>query len=135
MNKRDLKLDKYGISGKRYKELSAFCEQYPEWKDELLIKENPMKSNGYSDMPKAHNNSSVVEDIVIRCDELNEKCSLIDETAKAAADDLAEYIIKSVCYEKPLWYLRDIMSMPCSDRAFYDKRRYFFFLLNKRKRM
>ena len=32
MNKRDLKLDKYGISPKRYKELCGFCEQYPEWK-------------------------------------------------------------------------------------------------------
>ena len=35
MNKRNLVLDKYGISGKRYKELCGFCEQYPEWLSEL----------------------------------------------------------------------------------------------------
>ncbi len=133
MNKRTLKLDKYGITGKRYKELCGFCEQYPEWKDELLVKENPMKSNGYSDMPKSHSNGSVVEEIAIRCDALNMKCKLIEKTAKDADAELAEYIIKSVCYEKPVWYLRDIMLMPCSERTFYDKRRFFFFLLDKRK--
>ena len=35
MNKRQLNLEKYGISGKRYKELCGFCEQYPEWKNQL----------------------------------------------------------------------------------------------------
>ena len=35
MNKRKLKFDDLEISGKRYKELCGFCEQYPEWKSQL----------------------------------------------------------------------------------------------------
>ena len=87
MNKRQLNLEKYGISGKRYKELCGFCEQYPEWKNQL----------------KFSNDS--------------------------------QYIIKSVCYEVPVTYLIACEGMPIGKSAFYEMRRYFFYLLDKNKAM
>ena len=51
-NKRKLSLSKYGISNKRYKELCGFCEQYPEWKDELRYKTSTIKSVEITDIPK-----------------------------------------------------------------------------------
>lgn len=135
MNKRKLKLDEYGISSKRYAELKMFCEQYPEWKDELLVKGNPLKGAGYSDMPRgSFKQSSETEEISIRCVELDRKCDLIDEAAKKSAEDLWEYMIKNVCYNKPFAYLQTIMHIPCSERSFYDKRRYFFYLLDKTRK-
>lgn len=136
MNKRELKLEKYGISGKRYKELCGFCEQYPEWKDELKFKNDTIKSKEITDMPLPPLGASdQTGNLAIRRTELQEKCDLIERTALEASPDLYPYIIKSVCYEEPFWYLRDIMGMPCSQRTFYDHRRYFFYLLDQNKKM
>lgn len=134
MNKRELKLEKYGISNKRYKELCGFCEQYPEWIDELKYKKDTVKSFGATDVPiSSSGTSDQTAMLAVRRVELQKKCDLIMDTAKQASEDLYQYIIKSVCYEEPYWYLRDIMGMPCSQRTFYDYRRYFFYLLDKKK--
>lgn len=135
-NRRNLKLDDYGISRKRYKELCGFCEQYPEWKDELKYKTDILKSKEITDMPMAPSRSgNQQEDLSIRRVELESKCEIIEKTAKQVDNNLYQYIIKNVCYEKPIWYLTDIMNMPCSERAFRDKKRYFFFLLAQNKKM
>lgn len=133
MDKRQLRLEKYGISGKRYKELCGFCEQYPEWLDELKYKTNTLKSAGISDVPIKHRVSDQTGDLAIQRADLQKKCELIEQAAIATDSELYQYIIKSVCYEKPFWYLKDIMGMPCSRSSFYDKRRYFFYLLDKLK--
>ena len=123
MNKRELSLEKYGISGKRYKELSGFCEQYPEWVSNLKRLKNPAGSMTFSGVS--------VEDIPDkrRKEELESKCHIVENAARQASQDLQQYLIKSVCYEEPFWYLRDIMGIPCCQRTFYDYRRYFFYLL------
>lgn len=136
MNKRNLVLDKYGISGKRYKELSGFCEQYPEWKSELKHKKDTVKCVEITDMPITRTgNSDQTGKLAIRRAELKEKCDLIEGTATQASQDLANYIIKSVCYEVPFGYLESIDEIPCSRATFYDARRYFFYLLDKNKKM
>ena len=135
MNKRTLKLDKYGITGKRYKELCGFCEQYPEWKDQLRFNTDTVHSVQITDMPVVHGNSDVTCRLATRRADISKKVDLIDRVAKQADPEFYEYLIYSVCYEKPFWYLRDILRMPCSERAFYDRRRYFFYLLDAEKKM
>lgn len=136
MNKRTLKLERYGISGKRYKELCGFCEQYPDWKAELKHHNDTMASREITDMPiPPHNNSDQTGNLAIRRVELQRKCDLIEKTAVEANVELHEYIIKSVCYEVPIHYLQSMENMPCSTAAFYDARRYFFYLLDKNKKM
>lgn len=109
MRKRTLNLNKYGISSKRYKELCGFCEQLPEWEKEIKKETNERKK------------------------ELEEKINMITKTAYDADCDLGEYIIKSVCYEVPFNYLQAVEEMPCSAAAFSDARRYFFYLLDKKR--
>lgn len=128
-----MKLKDYGISDKRYKELCGFCEQYPEWKDELRYKKDTLKSKQITDMPLSTELSNATEILIVKREYLRKKCELIEQTAKEADAELSQYIIKSVCYNEPFWYLRDIMGMPCSNSAFKDKRRYFFSLLNLKK--
>ncbi len=136
MNKRNLKLDDYGISNKRFKELSGFCEQYPEWVEELKHKTDTVKSVHVTGMPMAPSQrSDQTAALAVRRAELQERCKLIEQMALQANADLQEYIIRSVCYEEPFWYLRDIRGMPCSQRSFYDYRRYFFYLLDQNKKM
>ena len=129
MNKRELKLKEYGISEKRYKELCGFCEQYPEWQKELMCNTDTVGSKTITDMP------------VLRRAELKENKELIEKTLQQLDDERDEsmsmykYILNSVCYEKPHWYLRDIMGMPYSRTSFYEARRYFFYLLDRNKRI
>lgn len=137
MNKRQLRLDKYGISKFRYNELKNFCLQYPEWRDELEYKKDTVKSQQIDGMPSspAGNNSDQTGDLAIRRAELSRKCEMIEKTAIKADSELYPYIIKSVCYDEPMWYLRDILGMGCENNAFYDARRYFFYLLDKIKKI
>lgn len=108
-NKRYIRLDKFGISQERYKELSAFCMQYNEWKD----------ANRGAVSPKALNKMRLVNTVA-------EKCSI----AVIGDTGLAEYIVKNVTEERPYYYLRDIMLMPYRDKDFYNARRQFFIMLN-----
>lgn len=134
LNKRELNLKEQGVSGKRYKELCGFCEQYPEWLEELKCKADTMKSKGISDMPAPPLGcSDETGNLAIRRVELQKKCELIEQTAIEADSDLYRYIIDSVCHGIPFCNLRGIMGIPCSRTSFYDKRRYFFFLLDKKK--
>lgn len=134
MNKRKLKLDKYGISGKRFKELSGFCEQYPEWKKELECLTDAVKSPQADGIGSfSGDTSDTTANLAIRRQQLSEKCELVERVALQASEELAGYIIKNVCFELPLRYLICVEGMPCSERAFYDKRRYFFYLLDRNK--
>ncbi len=135
MNKRDLRLDKYGISKKRYKELCGFCEQYPEWKS--AIKDYSLvKGISYDPVPKSVTNEfhSQVEDAAIRNEKYMANCELIESVAKQTDAEWWQYIIDSVCYEVPLNYLITVKGMNLSQFPFYKKRRYFFYLLDKAKK-
>ena len=134
MNKRNIKLDKYNISPKRYKELCGFCEQYPDWKKELG-QYSIIKSPIMDDMPKApnHNSDNTGNMAVLRC-EMETKCTLIEETAIETSEEFAEYLIKAVCYEVPVNYLIAYEQMPLGKTAFYELRRKFFCFLDKNKK-
>lgn len=135
MKKRTLTLQKYGISSKRYKELCGFCEQYPEWKEELLALEPSAKAQRIDGMPysQTNNTSDETSDLAIERMAISKKIQLVEETAKEASPEMWEYIIKSACYAQPFWYLRDIAKIPMSQSAFFDCRRYFFYLLSRKR--
>lgn len=135
MNKRELRLEKYGISRKRYKELCGFCEQYPDWKLELEHNKDALKGRQLDGMPflPAGHTSDTTAMLAIKRESMQKKVDLIDSIAKEVDPDLWTYIIKSVCYEQPFWYIRDIMKIPCSENSFFDRRKYFYYLLDQRK--
>lgn len=134
MNKRKLRLEKYGISSKRYKELCGFCEQYPEWKmqngDHAFI-----TGMRYSDMPGSPNRgmSDKTSKDAIKLAAMDKNCDLIERVARLADAEIWQFIIKSVCYEVPVNYLITVEGMNMSPSAFYERRRYFFYLLDKEK--
>jgi hypothetical protein len=134
MNKRDLKLDNYGINNKRYRELKAFCEQYPIWKNELkdhayiqgldYDKEPTSKTNDISDRTGKD---------AIRLVRYQKNCALVEKVAREADSEFWQYLIKAICYEVPLTYLISVDYMPLEKSAFYERRRYFFYLLDIEK--
>lgn len=136
MNKRKARYKDYDITPKRKKELEGFCEQYPEWKDELIINRISPKGQKITGMPYSRTNETSDETamLAIRRAEIQEKIDLIENIAKEVDPDIWTYIIKSVCYLKPYTYLRNVMGIPCCPAALADRRRYFFCLLNLRKK-
>lgn len=134
MSKRKLQLDKYGISKKRYKELCGFCEQYPEWK--AKIREfSFIKGVSYSQSPKSITNSvhSATEDAVIKLERYMENCQMVEDTAIEADPEFWQCLIRSVCYGASIRDLIDNGDLFLSERSFYNRRRYFFYLLDKKR--
>lgn len=134
MNKRELRLEEYGISGKRYKELCGFCEQYPEWKKIFATEGNTLRSVAITDMPITHGNSDQTGNAAIRLNGIGTKIDLVERTAKESCGEYAKFMIKAVCYEVPVNYLIAYEGMTMSKSSFYRMRRLFFFTLDKNKK-
>lgn len=142
---RRLKFDELEISGKRYKELCGFCEQYPEWK-EKLAGVTYISAVGYNDDPKAsnHENSDTTAKHALRLLALKRKVDMIERCAQQVDKDYAksdgrnyniwEFIIRSACYEESYEYLNGIKKLHMGRSAFYERRRYFFYLLDSEKK-
>lgn len=134
MNKRDLKLGKYGISGKRFKELCGFCEQYPDWKKELS-NHAFISAVQYGDEPKPsnHENADTTAKQALKLLRYKKYVDLIEKVAKEADSVYWEYLIKHICYEVPINYLINVDGCGLTSSVFYDRRRFFFYLLDSEK--
>ena len=134
MSKREIKLDQYGISGKRYKELCGFCEQYPDWKKEIS-NHAYISAVDYNNDPKPanHNNSDTTVKHALKMLKYKRNVNLIEKVAKEVDSERWEYLIKLICYEVPLNYLINVDGLHLSPSAVYERRRYFFYLLDIEK--
>lgn len=133
MSKRWNQLKRYNISTKRFLELSYFCQQYPEWKDELKYNLNNTLNTPSNKSKTKPEHSDPTQNVGIRRQQLEHNISLIETTAEDVSEDFAKYIIKAVTEDKPYKYLETVMSMPCSRNTYYTYRRKFFCLLDQRK--
>lgn len=133
-NVRPLNQSKYGISKNRFWELYYWCLQYWEWKDELKYKTNTVGSMEITDMPTSRNSGDDTQQLAMRRVMLEQNCQLIEQTAIEADPDIYQYILKAVTGEDVTYrYLKMIMEIPCSHNTYYDRRRKFYWLLDKRK--
>lgn len=155
-NKRDLKLDGYGISTHRYHELKSFCLQYQEWQDKLKYNTDTVQSKTITDMPICHNAGDATSNLVMKRIELFNQCEMIEQTLiKALGDTLnkdtkdskvqdnIEMIIEKM-YPRMLKaitnddinyaYLDESMNIPCGRNTYWKIRRYFFFLLSEKRK-
>lgn len=69
-------IKKYNISKHHFCELSSFCLQYGEWKEELLHRTHSMRGTAAFDMPKGQCKiSDPTADLAIRRVELEKSAS------------------------------------------------------------
>lgn len=91
------------------------------------------KAMVYDGMPHGTTVGSPTENLAIRRAILSEKIDLIEKTAYETDPDYAKYIVKGVTDENATFtYLKMIMGIPCSDFTYYERRRKFFWLLDKK---
>lgn len=127
-NVRDLRLDKYGISQNRYRELKYFCKQYREKQAQLAsITEI---SSPKSDYICGGSKSDKTANTAIRLADIKSDLEMIEQAAADTDTILGHYIIFNVADDVPFKYL----NAPCGRRYFYEMRRKFFYILSKRKK-
>ena len=126
--KRDLRLDGFGISKHRYRELYNFCLQYPDFtrekKDCYAI-----SATKYGDAPRGSGVSNPTAISAEKAYKLSKNIDLIESAAIEAGGDIYPYLLKAVT-EGCSW--EDVYP-PCGRRQFYQARRRFFYLLNLKK--
>ena len=130
MRRRDLNLDENGISSNRYRELLYFCRQYADKRKELAsVRDLDALSN--DGLPHGNGVSKPTErkaDIAIK---LQEEISLIEDTAREVDPVNWVALIRNVTENDARYEYLQVYS---GRRQFYEKRRQFFWLLDKRKK-
>lgn len=130
-NKRDLRLNQYGISKFAYRELSNFCLQYEDKKNRINDLNNTYRSPQVTGLPHGSGTSNPVEEAAIKADQLQRDVELIQKTAYETDSVIAPAILKNVT--QGIQY--DYMEIPCGKNQFYTLRRKFFYLLATKKGM
>lgn len=128
IKKRDMKLSDYNISRAKYNELKYFCMQYEEKKQELH-KSYGLGAVVNDGMPKGNLPGSPTERAAIRNVMLQSDIELIEQTALEADGEIYQWLMKNVTEGIPYEWL----NVPVGRRQFYETRRYFFFLLSKKR--
>lgn len=128
-NQKDLNLEKYEISKYRYRELKNFCLQYDEKKQRLAALRG-LGSVTYSNEPHDSGTSDPTAAKAERAQQLAQDIELIEQTAmKVDSVNYHSLLANVTNANMPYEYL----SPACGRRQFYDNRRRFFLLLDKKK--
>ena len=117
----------YYISKHRYYELKHHCLQYKEWKEKILEKNFLKNKNNFKNFFIYNNFYSEVENIAIQNAGLKSQMELIEKCCEEAGGDIANYIFISVTEGKSYATLNP----PCGKEYFYNRYRYFFWMLDK----
>lgn len=126
------KRSKYYVQTEDYKTAVHWSLRYPDWIKELKTLPDTSKAITYDkDKVQTSNCFDSTMETAIRREELSKKVDLLESTVREAADDLYEWILKSVTLGLTYWQLQQL-GMPAIDKEFYEKRQKYYFLLSKR---
>lgn len=130
------KKNKYWISKHRFYEICHHCFQYPEWQDEYkVLSKGSLRSTILDGMPRGLGNGDSTAAAAFRLVELKRKIDTVERVAKEADEQLWKYILKAVTTEGVTYnYLHMVMGMACGKDMYYDRRRKFYWLMNKELR-
>ena len=126
---RNLKLDKYGIDKNRYLELKYFCRQYPKWKRRITDLRNGYTPINLTGMPSGSGTTDNVAKAAIEAAELSKQCELIEQCCIEADNEIYQELLRNITEGIPYEY----MTVYIGRRQFYEARRKFFWLLDKKK--
>lgn len=125
---KDLNLEKYKISKYRYRELKYFCLQYDEKKQRLAALRG-LGAVTYSNEPHGSGISDPTATKAERVQQLVQDIKMIEQTALEVDSVNYRSLLANVTSANlPYEYL----SPACGRRQFYEDRRKFFYLLDKK---
>ena len=122
----------YYLPRHRYLELVHFCLQYPEWKARLQMLTDLTArgiGTGVSGMPGNETERIALERIALK-----NKIELVERVCRETDEGLWFYLLQGVTEEGCSYtYLRNMMDIPCGRNMYHDKRRAFFWRLDKER--
>lgn len=125
---------KYKLSKHEFYVVYHYALQYSKWKEEYEALADTLIGLRY-DIEKVQTTGEYDPTAAAgeRREELSKKMELIEKTAIEADPDIYQYIIKAVTDEHITFnYLKTVMNIPCERDMYYDRRRKFYYLLNKK---
>ena len=133
MARRNSYRGKYKLSKHEYLKSYHYAMCYNEWKRDYDALVDTACAIRYDDMPHAANTRDRTAEAAEKRAELREKIRMIEDTAHEADPDLGDYILHAVTNEGATYeYLQTVKKLPCGKDMFYDRRRKFYYLLNKK---
>ena len=123
----------YGISRERYRELLAFCRQYPEWKSEAASLLG-IGAQNYGERVSGGDVPSQVVRQAERRELLVDNINLVERVARQVEDgEWYTALIQNVCMRKPFACI-DPAILPTGRRnEYFRARRAFFIVLDKER--
>ncbi len=133
MARRNVYRGRYKLTKHEYMKAYHYAMCYNLWADEYAALADTAKAINYDDMPRGHDMRDVTAEAAERRVELYRKISLIQDTVKEAEPSIAEDLLFAVTNEGVTFeYLQTVRQMPCGKDMYYDRRRRFYYLLNKK---
>ena len=132
VNKNRPKSSDYWIEPEYKKHVIAWCRCYKRWKYRLMDLRNTMKAIDYDkDRVQTSGTFDQTADIAIKCEELERRIKLIDDTARFVDPGLAFWIIRGATDEYVT--VQELMQqgMPCSRNTFGRMTDKFYYLISK----
>lgn len=124
--------NKWWLPKYRYLELRYFALQYPEWKRRYSELENGVVSVS-TDILRV--NASKVADrtaeIAMRRKTLSDYMQMVEQAAVEADSELYGYILKAVTENLTFGCMKALYDIPCERDMFYDRRRKFYWVLDR----
>lgn len=131
-NVRAINQSKYNISKNRFRELYYFCLQYAEWKQELRFNTDTVSAITSDGQPHSSSISDSTGRLAIKRAELKTKCKAIEDAVKEADQECAKWLLQGVTTGCSYNYLKYKLNMPCGRDRYYDRRREFYWRLDKK---
>lgn len=133
MARRNSYRGKYKLSKHEYLKAFHYAMCYNDWRREYDSLVDTARAIEYSDMPHGTNTWDSTAEAAQRRAELREKMQTVEDTAYEADPELCRYIMYAVTNEGATYeYLQSTKKLPCGKDMFYDRRRKFYYLLNKK---
>lgn len=127
-----LKKSEWKLSKHEFYTAYHYALQYNDWKSEAASI-TFMTAIPIDDMPHGTNVGNPTEAKAMRRAALTGKMSVIESLARTAGGDIYKWLLLGVTNEGYSYnYLRERLNIPCGKDFYYDRRRKFYYLLNKK---
>ena len=131
-NKRDLRLDEYEIGVFAYRELNNFCKQYRE-KEKAAGAGKPVQSPKLTGITFRERAERPTGRIAERAAILSSDIDMIERAAAEASPTERDLFLLAVTEDVSFDYMRLLKDLRMGRDTFNSRRRYFYYLLAKKK--
>lgn len=128
----ELKKNKWKLTKHEFYTAYHYALQYRELKDKYksIIGLSAINADG---MPHGTNTSDPTFSQASELQDLSDRIQLIEDTVKEIDESIYCWLLKGVTTENVSFnYLQQTMHIPCGRTYYYNKRRAFYYLLNKK---